>query len=121
MQTVSDLNLREAYSSIDMYIVRDYVAGLANKDELLDMVSAALDENSNKSEKKKENFYPEVSLYSRLIVSSYETNLVQYFTSTKMNTGVRGGTLHQGMFNVSAYNNLEVGQPSAAWLTYTYT
>jgi len=60
VQTVSDLGfLWGSYTSTDVLAVRDYVAGLANKDELLDMVSAALDENSQKSEKK-ETFYPEV-------------------------------------------------------------
>lgn len=69
-------------------LVRDYVKGLKNSDELLDMISAAAEEAEAKSSKV-EMLYPE------------------YFTVSKMMTGVKAGTLHQGSFNVSPYNFLE--------------
>ncbi|KAK4932258.1 hypothetical protein LTR28_011447, partial [Elasticomyces elasticus] len=34
-------------------------------------------------------------------------NYIQYYTLPKMLTGVRAGTAHQGIFNVSPYNYLE--------------
>lgn len=32
---------------------------------------------------------------------------IQYYSMSKMNTGVKAGTMHQGIFNVSTYNFLE--------------
>ena len=66
----------------------DFVSGLDNSDELLDMISAAEERREVRS-KATEVFYPE------------------YFTMSKMMTGVKAGTLHQGIFNVSPYNYLE--------------
>lgn len=62
--------------------------GLKNSDELLDMISAAIEEQEARSSKS-EMLYPE------------------YYTMSKMMTGVKAGTLHQGKFNVSPYNFLE--------------
>ncbi|KAF2447947.1 RNB-domain-containing protein [Karstenula rhodostoma CBS 690.94] len=66
----------------------DFVFGLENADELLDMMSAAQDQREVRS-KKTELFYSE------------------HYTISKMMTGVKAGVLHQGIFNVSPYNYLE--------------
>ncbi|KAH8151254.1 uncharacterized protein LAJ45_04456 [Morchella importuna] len=73
---------------IECASIRDYVRGLKNADELLDMISAAVEDAQAKASKA-EMLYPE------------------YFTMSKMQTGVKAGTLHQGAFNVSPYNFLE--------------
>lgn len=52
------------------------------------MISAAQEQREVRS-KKAEVFYPE------------------HYTVSKMMTGVKAGTLHQGIFNVSPYNYLE--------------
>lgn len=66
----------------------NFVSGLENADELLDMISAAQEQREVRS-KKAEVFYPE------------------YYSLSKMTTGVKAGTMHQGIFNVSPYNYLE--------------
>lgn len=66
----------------------DYVSGLKNADQLLDMVSVGREQRENKSAKN-ERFYPE------------------YYSLSKMITGAKAGTMHQGIFNVSPYNYLE--------------
>ncbi|KAI1433316.1 RNB domain-containing protein [Xylaria sp. CBS 124048] len=68
--------------------LRDYVSGLKDGERLLDMI-AEIRERVVSKEKRAEFFYPE------------------YFTLSKMMTGVKGGMLHQGIFNVSPYNYLE--------------
>ena len=65
--------------------LRDYVSGLDDADRLSDMVA----EGQNKDVTRGELFYPE------------------YYTMSKMTTGVKTGTLHRGNFNVSPYNYLE--------------
>lgn len=65
--------------------LREYVASLDEADRLLDMVAEAQDGKRPVGEL----FYPE------------------YFTMSKMTTGIKSGTLHQGVFHVSAYNYLE--------------
>jgi len=69
-------------------IVSDFVSGLENANELLDMISASQTQREVRTGPT-EAFYPE------------------YFTMSKMMTGVKAGTLHQGIFNVSPYNYLE--------------
>lgn len=64
----------------------DYVAGLEDGDKLLDMVP---DIRTGGFKKSSGFLYPE------------------YFTMSKMMTGVKAGLLHQGIFNVSPYNYLE--------------
>jgi exosome complex exonuclease DIS3/RRP44 len=71
-----------------LLLVAVFVEGLENGDELLDMMSAAQDQREVRS-KKTEVFYGE------------------HYTVSKMMTGVKAGTLHQGIFNVSPYNYLE--------------
>nr|POF08126.1 exosome complex exonuclease dis3 [Quercus suber] len=68
--------------------LRDYVTGLPDADRLLDMVAAGRDQRINKNEKV-ELLYPEYSSMSAML------------------SGVKNGTLHQGIFNVSPYNYLE--------------
>src|SRR4051794_21789057 len=72
----------------DARSVSGFVSGLENSDELLDMISAAQEQREVRS-KKAEVFYSE------------------HYTVSKMMTGVKAGTLHQGIFNVSPYNYLE--------------
>ncbi|KAF2733192.1 RNB-domain-containing protein [Polyplosphaeria fusca] len=82
-------NLRKSKAdNIPATTLSDFVSGLENADELLDMISAAQERREVRSAKT-EVFYPE------------------YFTMSKMMTGVKAGTLHQGIFNVSPYNYLE--------------
>ncbi|KAI8954395.1 RNB domain-containing protein [Xylaria longipes] len=68
--------------------LRDYVSGLKDAERLLDMIAES-QERAVTKEKKTELFYPE------------------YFSLSKMMTGVKSGMLHQGIFNVSPYNYLE--------------
>ena len=82
-------NLRKAKKeNVPGTTLSDFVSGLENADELLDMISAAQEQREVRS-KKPEVFYPD------------------HFTMSKMMTGVKAGTLHQGIFNVSQYNYLE--------------
>ncbi|KAK6511852.1 exosome catalytic subunit dis3 [Arthrobotrys musiformis] len=80
---------------LDATSMNDYVKGLKNADELLDMISSSLQDFEKKANRGS-NVYAE------------------YFSVPKMNTGVRNGTLHQGTFHTSTYNSLEgtVGVPS---------
>ncbi|KAL1599619.1 exosome catalytic subunit dis3 [Paraconiothyrium brasiliense] len=81
--------LRKARAdNIPSSTLADFVFGLENADELLDMMSAAQDQREVRS-KKTELFYSE------------------HYTISKMMTGVKAGILHQGIFNVSPYNYLE--------------
>ncbi|KAL7266696.1 exosome catalytic subunit dis3 [Rhizina undulata] len=81
-------NLRRAKAeNIACCSIKEYVGGLKNSDELLDMISAALDQDSKAT--KGDMLYPE------------------YYSMSKMMTGVKAGTLHQGSFGVSPYNFLE--------------
>lgn len=82
-------NLRKAKAdSISGLSLRDYVAGLDDADRLLDMVSAGHEQRVSK-EGKGALLYPD------------------YLSVSKMITGVKAGTMHQGTFNVSPYNYLE--------------
>lgn len=68
--------------------IREYLEALEDSDELLDMISA-IDEGHDLKGKKSELLYPE------------------YYSISRMTTGVKAGLLHQGVFNVSPYNFLE--------------
>ena len=82
-------NLRKAKAeAIPASSLRDYVAGLDDADRLLDMVSAG-QERRVTTGGKTEMLYPD------------------YLSVSKMITGVKAGTMHQGTFNVSPYNYLE--------------
>ena len=83
-------NLRKAREDgIAACSLSDYVKGLENADQLLDMISVAKEGRELKDAKTTQNLYQE------------------YFSVSKMMTGVKNGTLHQGNFNVSPYNYLE--------------
>ncbi|KAF2804822.1 RNB-domain-containing protein [Mytilinidion resinicola] len=82
-------NLRKSKAEkIPALTLTDYVSGLENSGQLLDMVSAGKEQREVKSGKV-ELIYPE------------------YYSMSKMITGVKAGTMHQGTFNVSPYNYLE--------------
>lgn len=66
----------------------DYVSGLEDADRLQDMISDAKAAQESKPEKGA-MLYPE------------------YYSMSKLMTGIRTGTLHQGVYNVSPYNYLE--------------
>jgi exosome complex exonuclease DIS3/RRP44 len=82
-------NLRKAKNDgITGLSLRDYVSGLDESERLLDMVSAGQEQRVGK-QTKGELLYPD------------------YISVSKMITGVKAGTMHQGTFNVSPYNYLE--------------
>ena len=82
-------NLRKAKAEkLDACSLSDYVSGLEDADRLLDMISVSRQGQEARSGAA-EMLYPE------------------YFSLSKMMTGIRASTLHQGIFNVSPYNYLE--------------
>lgn len=82
-------NLRKAkHDNIEAMSVHDYVSDLPDADRLLDMVATSLQARDARSSKA-ELLYPD------------------YMSMSAMLTGVKAGTLHQGVFNVSPYNYLE--------------
>ena len=82
-------NLRKAKDdNIEALNLHDYVSGLPDADKLLDMVASGRDDRAAKDTKAR-MLYPE------------------YISMSAMLTGVKAGTLHQGVFNVSPYNYLE--------------
>lgn len=82
-------NLRKAKSDgITGISLSDYVAGLDDADRLLDMIQAGREQRVTK-QGKTDLLYPD------------------YLSLSKMITGVKAGTMHQGTFNVSPYNYLE--------------
>jgi exosome complex exonuclease DIS3/RRP44 len=81
-------NLRKAkLEGVNACSLSEYVKQLKDGDKLLDMIPD--DQETVKDKRPGEPFYPE------------------YFTMSKMMTGVKSGMLHQGSFNVSPYNYLE--------------
>ncbi|KAI5466700.1 hypothetical protein BGZ63DRAFT_345438 [Mariannaea sp. PMI_226] len=81
-------NLRKAKEAgIHASSLRNYVSSLDDGERLLDMVAEAQSQGGFK--KSGQMLYPE------------------YFTLSKMMTGVKAGLMHQGIFNVSPYNYLE--------------
>ncbi|KPM39484.1 Exosome complex exonuclease dis3 [Neonectria ditissima] len=81
-------NLRKSkLDGIYALSLRDYVGGLEDGDRLLDMVAESQSQGGFK--KLSQMLYPE------------------YFSLSKMMTGVKAGLMHQGIFNVSPYNYLE--------------
>lgn len=82
-------NLRKARAEkLSACSLKEYVSGLDDANRLLDMISASREGQEARSAKV-ELLYPE------------------YFSLSKMITGIKAGTLHQGIFNVSPYNYLE--------------
>ncbi|RSL87397.1 hypothetical protein CDV31_016252 [Fusarium ambrosium] len=81
-------NLRKAKADgIHASSLKEYVSGLGDGERLLDMVAESQNQGSFK--KPGQMLYPE------------------YFTLSRMMTGVKAGLMHQGIFNVSPYNYLE--------------
>lgn len=81
-------SLRKAEAeNLNACSLKDYVSGLEDADRLIDMISASRE--GKESRGAAEQLYPD------------------YFSMAKMMTGIRTGTLHQGIFNVSPYNYLE--------------
>ncbi|KAK2603839.1 exosome catalytic subunit dis3 [Conoideocrella luteorostrata] len=81
-------NLRKATEQgLNAVSLRDYVGSLEDGDKLLDMVAESQSQGGFK--KPSQMLYPE------------------YFSLSKMMTGVKAGLMHQGIFNVSPYNYLE--------------
>ncbi len=82
-------NLRKAKAeNLSACTLSDYVSGLEDADRLLDMINVSRHGQGVKGPAT-EQLYPE------------------YISLSKMMTGTRAGTLHQGIFNVSTYNYLE--------------
>lgn len=82
-------NLRKAKAeNLDASSLSAYVSDLEGADRLLDMI------NTSRQDKEKKGAIAEL-LYP------------DYFPLSKLLTGIRNGTLHQGLFNVSPYNYLE--------------
>lgn len=83
-------NLRKAKAEkIPACSLAQYVNQLKDADALLDMIPDTEDQETIKDKRPGDPLYPE------------------YFTISKMMTGVKNGLLHQGIFNVSPYNYLE--------------
>ena len=82
-------NIKRAKSEkLTALTLTDYVSGLDDADRLLDMISEAQHTSADRGSQG-ELFYPE------------------YYSASKVMTGVKAGILHQGVFNVSPYNYLE--------------
>ncbi|KAL9587306.1 MAG: hypothetical protein Q9212_000353 [Teloschistes hypoglaucus] len=82
-------NLRRAITAkLSACSLKDYVSGLEDATRLLDMISASQRGQESRA-LATEQLYPD------------------YYPMSKMMTGIRAGTLHQGVYNVSPYNYLE--------------
>jgi exosome complex exonuclease DIS3/RRP44 len=80
-----DNKRKAAAEKIVALSIRDYVSTLDDSDRLLDMIAEGQDRQTTQGEL----FYPE------------------YYSVSKITTGIKSQTLHQGPFNVSPYNYLE--------------
>ncbi|UKZ73205.1 hypothetical protein TrVFT333_000846 [Trichoderma virens FT-333] len=84
-------NLRKAREQgLHASSLADYVSELEDGDRLLDMIAESQSQAQGSfKQSSQQPLYPE------------------YYTSSRMMTGVKAGLLHQGIFNVSPYNYLE--------------
>jgi exosome complex exonuclease DIS3/RRP44 len=84
-------NLRKAREQgIHASSLRDYVSELEDGERLLDMIAESQSQaQGGFKQASQQPIYPE------------------YYTASRMMTGVKAGLLHQGIFNVSPYNYLE--------------
>ncbi|OTA03351.1 Ribonuclease II [Trichoderma parareesei] len=83
-------NLRKAREQgLQASSLADYVSELEDGDRLLDMIAESQLQAQGGFKPSTQPLYPE------------------YYTSSRMITGVKAGLLHQGIFNVSPYNYLE--------------
>ncbi|KAG5921729.1 hypothetical protein E4U42_005723 [Claviceps africana] len=81
-------NLRKAREqNLNAVSLRTYVKSLEDGDKLLDLVAESQSQGGFK--KPSQMLYPE------------------YYSLSKMMTGIKAGLMHQGIFNVSPYNYLE--------------
>ncbi|PHH50156.1 Exosome complex exonuclease DIS3 [Ceratocystis fimbriata CBS 114723] len=74
--------------NIPCMALSEYLSGVEDGERLMDLVA----ENQAQS-----------GGFSKVVKMLYP----EYFTMSKMMTGVKGGVMHQGIFNVSQYNYLE--------------
>ncbi|RDA93125.1 hypothetical protein CP533_4064 [Ophiocordyceps camponoti-saundersi (nom. inval.)] len=82
-------NVRKARAEgLNAFTLADYLASLEDGDKLLDMIAES-QSRGGRFGKQSQMLYPE------------------YYTLSKMMTGVKAGLMHQGIFNVSPYNYLE--------------
>jgi exosome complex exonuclease DIS3/RRP44 len=82
-------NVRKAIDDgLEALALRDYVSKLKDGDSLLDLISASAEIREKK-------------------ISAAEAVYPEYYTPSKIATGLKSNTLHQGMFQVSTYNYLE--------------
>lgn len=89
MLTDDKENLRKANAEkLSACSLAQYVSGLDDADRLLDMINASRQSQDSRS-------------------TTAELLFPDYYSLSKMMTGIRAGTLHQGIFNVSLYNYLE--------------
>ncbi|KAJ2976542.1 hypothetical protein NQ176_g4893 [Zarea fungicola] len=90
MLTDDQDNIRKAKKEgIDAATLRQYIGTLADNESLLDMIPESQNAGRQDLNKGAQPLYPE------------------YFTVSRMMTGVKAGLMHQGIFNVSPYNYLE--------------
>lgn len=84
-------NLRKAREQgLHASSLRDYVSELEDGERLLDMIAESQSQaQGGFKQASQQPIYPE------------------YYTASRMMTGVKAGLLHQGIFNVSPYNYLE--------------
>ncbi|KAK8144691.1 exosome catalytic subunit dis3 [Beauveria asiatica] len=83
-------NIRKAKKEgIEASTLRDYIVSLAHGENLLDLIPESQSQAREVINKGSQPLYPE------------------YFTLSRMMTGVKAGLMHQGIFNVSPYNYLE--------------
>ncbi|KAM3452082.1 hypothetical protein MY3296_004819 [Beauveria thailandica] len=83
-------NIRKAKKEgIEASTLRDYIGSLAHGENLLDLIPESQSQAREVINKGSQPLYPE------------------YFTLSRMMTGVKAGLMHQGIFNVSPYNYLE--------------
>ncbi|KAJ5107891.1 Exosome complex exonuclease dis3 [Penicillium angulare] len=83
-------SLRKAKEeNVSALSLSDYVSGLEDSAKLLDMISEAREARDAKGSVRGQMFYPE------------------YYSMSKIQTGLRAANLHQGVYNVSPYNYLE--------------
>ncbi|OAQ98015.1 hypothetical protein LLEC1_01983 [Akanthomyces lecanii] len=83
-------NIRKAKKEgVEAVTLREYIGSLADGENLLDLIPESQSQAREDINRGLQPLYPE------------------YFTLSRMMTGVKAGLMHQGIFNVSPYNYLE--------------
>ena len=94
--------------------VRKYVEGTKDVTQLLDLLSATGAEDADGRRGPRAALYPEVQSSRSFEHPCPVAHLCarslpdQYLPSATLSAGIKAGALHQGYFNASAYNYLEV-------------